>query len=270
MNHLSVIQNATKVETDPYPYLCIEGALPDHIYQELNDTFPEQLITSTNPYHDGTCYRYKMKECVEIGQPPAIWQDFFAYHTSPEYFRACTELFASSIVNHYGEEFYENLKASKVTTRGIDSSGFYVTDCQFVVHEPIDQTRTSRTPHIDNPQEIYAGLLYMRQQGDNAPGGNFTIHRTTGEITEVNKSLGRQVDNSLHVPHYEVPYMANNFCMFLNVKHSVHGVTPRIAPSMRRRSINMIGEFNGTGRMWAVKEIVNKKRSKIWAKLFGV
>ena len=25
----------------------------------------------------------------------------------------------------------------------------------------------------------------MRQQGDTAQGGNFTVHRTTGEITEV-------------------------------------------------------------------------------------
>ena len=33
---------------------------------------------------------------------------------------------------------------------------------------------------------------------DTAPGGNFTVHRTTGEITEVNKSLGRLMDD-LHM-----------------------------------------------------------------------
>jgi len=195
-----------------------------------------------------------MKECADT-PPPPIWQDFFAYHTSAEYFKACVELFAPSISKTYGDEFLHNLLQGSVTPRDVDNSGQYVTDCQFVVHEPVDQTGTSRTPHVDNPVEIYAGLLYMRLPGDTAPGGNFTAHRTIGEITEVNKSLGRQVDDSLHVPHYEVPYETNNFCMFLNVKDSVHGVTPRIAPTMRRRSINIIGEFNGNGKMWKVKEI---------------
>ena len=174
MSELSVIQNISKVETDPYPYVCVKDALPDRLYKELADTFPEELITSTQPHDGGICYRYKMKECAQEA-PPSIWQDFFAYHTSPEYFRACAELFSSSIVQHYGEEFYENLITGTVTPRDVDNSGQYVADCQFVVHEPVDQTGTSRTPHVDNPVEIYAGLLYMRQDGDTAPGGNFTV-----------------------------------------------------------------------------------------------
>jgi hypothetical protein len=125
------------------------------------------------------------------------------------------------------------------------------------VHEPVDETGTSRTPHIDNPVEIYAGLLYMRLPEDESTGGNFTIHEVTGEITEVNKTLGRQVEDSLHKSVKQVPYVANSFCMFLNVKDSVHSVTPRIKPQHRRQSINIIGEFNGTGRMWKVKEIKN-------------
>ena len=254
MSDLSCIQNVKTVHTDPYPYVCVEGALPEARYKELCETFPMELVTSTTPHDNGITYRYKMKECAQEA-PPAIWQDFFAYHTSAEYFKACVELFAPSISKTYGDDFLHNLLQGSVTTRDVDNSGQYVADCQFVVHEPVDQTGTSRTPHVDNPVEIYAGLLYMRQPGDTAQGGNFTVHRATGEITEVNKSLGRQVDDSLHVPHFEVPYEANNFCMFLNVKDSVHGVTPRIEPTMRRRSINIIGEFNGNGRMWKVKEI---------------
>ena len=254
MSDLSCIQNVKTVHTDPYPYICVEGALPENRYRELCETFPMELVTSTTPHDNGICYRYKMKECQQTA-PPAIWQDFFAYHTSAEYFRGCVELFAPSIEATYGTDFLHKLSTGSVTPRDVDNSGEYVADCQFVVHEPVDQTGTSRTPHVDNPVEIYAGLLYMRLPEDTATGGNFTVHRATGEITEVNKTLGRQVDDSLHVPHFEVPYMANNFCMFLNVKDSVHGVTPRIEPTLRRRSINIIGEFNRTGKMWKVKEI---------------
>ena len=45
--------------------------------------------------------------------------------------------------------------------------------------------------------------------------------------------------------------------MFLNVAGSVHSVTPRISPTERRRSINIIGEYNRNGKMWKVQEIKN-------------
>jgi len=254
MSNLSVIQNVKDVYTNPYPYVCVEEALPENVYKELEETFPEELVTSTSPHDGGITYRYKCKEANE--RPiPAIWQDFFAYHTSPEYFSACIELFAPSIEKYYSSDTVRNFLRGHVTTRDVDNSGQYVTDCQFVVHEPVDQTGTSRTPHVDNPVEIYAGLLYMRKPNDTSVGGNFTIHEQTGNIEQVNKTLGRQVDDNIHKPVREVPYKANSFCMFLNVMGSIHSVTPRIQPIERRRSINIIGEFNGNGKMWKVKEI---------------
>jgi len=257
MHELSVLQNVKQVETDPYPYVCVEGALPEKRYKELCETFPMELVCSTSPHDNGVTYRYKMKECQQQ-QPPAIWQDFFAYHTSKEYFNSCIELFGPHIAKAYGDQFLHDLLQGSVTPRDVDNSGSYVADCQFVVHEPVDQTGTTRTPHIDNPVEIYAGLLYMRLPEDDSLGGNFTVHSVHKEITEVNKTLGRQVADDIHQPQREVPYQANNFCMFLNVKGSVHSVTPRIQPRLRRRSINIIGEFNGNGRMWKVKEIKTK------------
>ena len=253
MSNLSVIQNVKEVYTHPYPYVCVEEALPENVYKELEETFPEELVTSTSPHDGGITYRYKCKEANH--KPiPAIWQDFFAYHTSPEYFKACLNLFAPVIESNYNQ--YKNLlDADNITVRDVDNSGQYVTDCQFVVHEPVDQTGTSRTPHVDNPVEIYAGLLYMRKLNDISEGGNFTIHEQTGNIEQVNKSLGRQVEDNIHKPVREVPYKANSFCMFLNVMGSIHSVTPRINPTERRRSINIIGEFNGNGKMWKVKEI---------------
>ena len=254
MSNLSVLQNIKEVYTSPYPYVCVEEALPENIYKELEETFPEELVTSTNPHDGGITYRYKCKEANE--RPiPAIWQDFFAYHTSPEYFSKCIELFGPSIEKYYSSDTLRNFLRGHVTTRDVDNSGSYVTDCQFVVHEPVDQTGTSRTPHVDNPVEIYAGLLYMRKPNDTSAGGNFTIHEQTGNIEQVNKSLGRQVADNIHKPVREVPYKANSFCMFLNVMGSIQSVTPRIQPTERRRSINIIGEFNGNGKMWKVKEI---------------
>ena len=82
------------------------------------------------------------------------------------------------------------------------------------------------------------------------------MHRVHGQITELNKSLGRQVDDSLHTAHFEVPYEANNFCMFLNVKDSVHGVTPRINSQTERLSINIIAEVTDRKyKMFPIKKV---------------
>ena len=250
---ISVLQNVKTVFKHPYPHVCVDEALPDYIYKELAETFPQELVCSTQPHDGGITYRYKSNPALVEGKISNIWQEFFEYHTSTDYFRECINLFEPWIEELY-PQYLDDMYSKPVTVRDIDNTGSYVTDCQFVVHEPVDETGTSRTPHIDNPVEIYAGLLYMRLPEDESTGGNFTIHEVTGEITEVNKTLGRQVEDSLHKPIKQVPYVANSFCMFLNVKDSVHSVTPRITPQHRRQSINIIGEFNGTGRMWKVRE----------------
>lgn len=252
---ISVLQKKVAVQMQPFPHVCIEDALPDAIYDELEATFPEALVCDTDPFDGGTSYRYKANPALIERRMPSIWRNFFEFHTSPEYFRACGQLFADAIATHYPDGLLADMLSQSVTPRNVDNSGHFVTDCQFVVHEPLAETRTTRTPHLDNPVEIYAGLLYMRKPGDTSRGGNFTLHETTGPIEEVNKTLGRQVDNRLHRPVKQVPYQRNTFCMFLNLKNSVHSVTPRVGATERRHSINIIGEFNRTGRMWKVREI---------------
>ena len=62
MNNLSVLQNVKQVFNTPYPHVCVEDALPEHIYKELEETFPETLVTNTIPHDGGRTYRYKCKE----------------------------------------------------------------------------------------------------------------------------------------------------------------------------------------------------------------
>ena len=252
MNKLSVIQNCKTVESFPYPYVAVDNALPQNVYTELEKSFPEDLVCSTDAGDEGICYRYKSRQAHVDAVMPAIWEDFFEFHTSPEYFRDCAKLFEKGILQYYGEEFYENLITDTVGVRKL-SKGKHVTDCQLVVHEPVDQTSTSRTPHLDNPKEIYAGLLYMKKDIDKSAGGNFTIHQTIKEVKSFKPLQTRVVEDDIHIPHVEIPYKANSFGMFLNVAHSVHSVTPRIDPIERRRSVNIIGEFMKHGRMWEVE-----------------
>ena len=40
MNKLSVIQNCKTVESFPYPYVAVDNALPQNVYNELEKSFP--------------------------------------------------------------------------------------------------------------------------------------------------------------------------------------------------------------------------------------
>ena len=251
--NLNLLQKKTTVIKDPYPHVVIEDALPWDVYEELENTFPENAVLSTEPFDGGICYRYKADKLLQEAFKPEIWRDFCDYHTSAEYVNQCFRLFEPWLTPQLQREFLHE----EVAARGWTNDAHNIhTDCQLVMHKPITD-RTSRTPHLDNPIEIYAGLLYMPHPDDSGTGGEFQIHHSKGTITEVNKTLGRQVnDNNNGGIAYTVPYKPNTFAMFLNTQKAIHSVSVRERPTQYRRSVNIIGEFKdrGYGRMWRVNE----------------
>ncbi len=50
---ISVIQNIKHIIDQPYPYAWVEGALPEKIYRELEETLPIDLIKNSGPYDIG-------------------------------------------------------------------------------------------------------------------------------------------------------------------------------------------------------------------------
>ena len=251
--NFNLLQKKTTVIKDPYPHIVIEDALPWDVYEELERTFPENAVLSTEPLDQGICYRWKADKLLQEAYKPQIWREFCAYHTSVEWFNSVLELFKDDIP----PQLNYNNQAHHVGARGwADDSVTYWTDCQLVMHKPITET-TSRTPHLDNPMEIFAGLLYMPHPEDTGTGGEFQLHKSEGRIRDVNKKLGRQVlsENDGGVVK-TVPYKRNTFAMFLNVPNAIHGVSLRQNPTQWRRSVNIIGEFKrGAGKMWNVREL---------------
>ena len=110
--------------------------------------------------------------------------NFFQYHTSQEFYNEVLTIFNET----------RWIKDEKVKVRHTEGDAKIVTDTQFVIHQPT--TGTTRSTHIDNPLEIYAGLLYMRQRGDNAKGGDFVIYDTP-EINKVVAKSGREIPKDI-------------------------------------------------------------------------
>jgi hypothetical protein len=277
----SLLQKKPKVITDPYPHIIIEDALPWDLYEELEKTFPEEQVLNTIPFDKGICYRMKSDILVHPTFQPDVWRKFSEYHTSAEWFMEVYELFKPWLSHPKVTDLLPNLE-DNVCARGwrgfkeikevvLTSSGRkkrvrnpknILTDCQVVMHNPSLEIQTTRTPHIDNPLEMFAGLLYMPYKDDTSTGGEFQIHSTKNNITKVDMKGGREIyPEDVGPVHTTVPYKKNTFVMFCNANpNTVHSVSKRINPTMHRRSVNIIAEFrkkfkNIYHKMYEVEEI---------------
>ena len=277
----SLLQKKPKVITDPYPHVIIEEALPWDLYEELEKTFPEKQVLNTIPFDKGICYRMKSDILVHPTFQPDVWRKFSEYHTSAEWFREVYELFKPWLshpkvtdllpnlednVCARGWRGFKEIKEVVVTASGrkkrVKNPKNILTDCQVVMHNPSLEIQTTRTPHIDNPLEMFAGLLYMPYKDDTSTGGEFQLHTVKNDIKKVSMMGGREIyPEDLGPVHTTVPYKKNTFVMFCNMSpNTVHSVSKRINPTMYRRSVNIIAEFrkkfkNIYHKMYEVEEI---------------
>ena len=244
---LSVLQNKTLLVKEPYPHIVIENALPTNIYEQLEKEWPAEQLLATQPFDDGVCYRLKADEMLKPEKVSKLWKEFTEYHTSMDFYNEVKTVFSEYIK-------YDN---PSLGPRGwVEKSAHIWTDCQTVMHKPV--TTTTRSPHIDNPREIYAGLFYMPYKEDTSTGGEFQIYDSIDLVQDVDMKKGRQIfEHNLGSVVKTVPYKANTFVMFLNNStKAIHGVTPRTNASVHRRSVNIIAEYSRASRshMFTVNE----------------
>jgi len=247
---LSVLQKKPKLILDPYPHFVIEDALPDKIYDQLDAEWPKRQLLETTPFDDGICYRLKSDRMLQPNVVSALWKEFTEYHTSAQFYKEMKQIFGDLMPT------IDNVDKT-ISARGWDKGGDHIgTDCQTVMHEPVDFS--SRTPHIDNPREIYAALLYMPYKDDTSTGGEFQLHKSTGNITHVNKNGGRAVGEFAGDVVKTVPYKRNTLVVFCNNStNTVHSVSARKNATLHRRSVNIIAEFNKVAKrsMFKVQEL---------------
>ena len=240
MNKLSVLQNLKKVNAKPYPHVIIENALDENIFNELKSKLPESYVGG-QPVGPDQSKRVKYHVLQEDDWPISnIWKEFFEFHTSKEFFDQVLDMWEPFNVK------YAVARDSIVIGKGkaYGKANCY-TDCQFVRHNVVTEGTTTRTPHVDNKNEVYAGLLYFKH--DNSTGGGFNIHKQTFVSGWDSKQ-----NNELYEPGPIVDtcaYKDNNFVMFFNQKYAVHSVEPRAGVQSPRWSINMIGRWT-QNRNW--------------------
>jgi hypothetical protein len=253
---LSVLQNGSKATLlmDPFPHLVIEPALPSAVYGELAEKFPESVVIERGVHETDVTCRYAGRRVLRDEDVTPIWQAFFRYHTSADFFREAVDLLEPGITRFYPERL-AYLQNARTVPRKMGRAEIEL-ECQFVVNLPAG--KSVRTVHLDNPRELYAILFYLRKPDDDSDGGNLQVLSARDGPVRLNRSREADTDGLGCIK--EIDYGVNKAVIFLNTPRSYHGVTARSNVRLNRRYVNIIAEVpKGFG--------LPTKRTRPWFRL---
>lgn len=251
---LSILKKATPADVHykPFPYLLLRECLDADVYAELSRTYPsDETIARLNSWRMPNALHEEntrtdisaTKAFDHKHEIPQIWLEFISYHVSPEFFAEFMDLFYGAIQMYY--PWLQNVMHLSNPGVGIrfdpatDHHPLSL-DCQVGINTPSRARSSVIEAHTDTPQELYAGLLYFKQPGDEAAGGDLELYRWKN--SRRTKFSGHLADRSLLHKFGHVTYEPNTLVLFLNTSQSIHGVTPRDPSVLSRRLVNIIGE----------------------------
>ena len=212
----SLLAKVGEVIRDPFPYVVIKDALQN--YRELAESRPK--ITGT-----GENKRIDMPSLEVLASTNKPWVEFVGYHTSV--------LFLDEIRALFGFSFpYSAGPRGRSYELGME--------CQPGINTPLTKPARVRGPHLDNPRELYGGMLYMRLAEDDSTGGDLQIYRWI----KPKRFYGKLecFDEDVEVVA-QVPYEANVFVLFMNSIDAVHGVSVRSPSQHPRLLVNVAADF---------------------------
>ena len=103
--NLSVLQKKPELILEPYPHFVIEDALPQDVYEQLEQEWPEKQLLSTEPFDQGICYRLKADEMLKPGKVSNAWKEFTEYHTSIEFYKEMMEVLNGVLQGNDGDSW---------------------------------------------------------------------------------------------------------------------------------------------------------------------
>lgn len=220
---ISVLSKAILKEW-PFPHVVIEDCLPWDYYRRLLDARPsyEYILKKREAGNNKRIDRCAADLLSDPRLPP-IWREFIDYHTSPAFWKEVCEVFGLP-----GE-------TKEAGIRFLDDTDV-VLDCQIGMNTPVLSRSRVRGPHVDNPIEIFGGLLYM---GQHQKGGDLLIYEPVEPLLFHGKA---EIRDFRVRPVSRVTYRDNVFVGFINLPHSIHGVTPRDITDEPRWLVNFVAE----------------------------
>lgn len=241
--HCSVLGKFTDRDLahKPFAHLVAEGALDSRLYDKLAADFPqpERFVRGIDNPASNQAIRIPARDIVDNPEFSREWREFFRYHTSQAFWSDIVRIMGNAIRAAHPDletRMGKELQRWNVKTRGTEAQGDVVLDALYVVNTPVTELSSVRPAHVDSEDEIWAGLLYMRAEGDDTLGGDLALYHFKSRPA----FGGHYAPLSALVEDKRVSYAANRLVSFVNSAQSVHGVTPRSPTPRYRRYINMV------------------------------
>lgn len=233
--------NPKDVATAPYAHLVADEAIDKRHYDKLAAAFPapEYFTKNLKQVDSNQAIRIRAIDIINNEDFSADWREFFRYHTSQSFWGDIVRVFGPEIRRAHPsieERSGKKLEDWIAKVRGAEGTADIILDAQFVVNTPVTRLSSVRPAHVDDEDEIWAGLLYMRPKDDDSTGGNLDIYKFKGKPA----FGGHYAPLSDVTTETSVAYGTNRFASFVNSPASIHGVTPRPPTTAYRRYINLI------------------------------
>jgi hypothetical protein len=244
VSHLFDSAFPVNIIDSPYVHVVQDDALPAEIYDGLQAEFPSlvDIVGVGGRYGNNEAVRMSAHQVLTEDRVSAQWQEFFAYHTSAEYWQQLVRIFAPYFRREFPdleERVGRPYEDWRVMPRGYKGEADIRLDCQFVMNTPVKQLSSVKAPHVDLRDKIFSSLYYFRAEDDLTSGGDLELyawHRKPRFI----KHRALQTDIALAKT---VTYAPNRFVSFVNSEKAVHGVSPRSVTDTPRRYVNMVAEL---------------------------
>ena len=218
------------------PFVHAVGKLPDDLYRQLAEGWPDKDVILDGKGGDNILHTYQAHQSLD-GDMPDIWRGFIEYHTSKPFFE--------ELLRWCGPEVFKrhpNLNALPDTcgVRYRDEATVQM-EAQFCLDTPSPKTKSVKEMHVDNPLEFYKFLIRFPRDGYETKGalhlGQWTKEPNLYD-KKPQKRLAKKADyKSLAVVKDE----PGSIVFFLNDIHALHAVEERKSKKYRRY-FNVVGE----------------------------
>ncbi|MDJ0942197.1 MAG: hypothetical protein QNJ30_01940 [Kiloniellales bacterium] len=243
----------SQISHQPYPHLHSTECLDPAHFAELSAAYPTlEKVLAGRPLKNNYAYLMQARSVFEDPEMPAIWRDFFAYHTSRAFFEEFLEFWRDAIASEYPDieaRFGKPLSELSTEVRYPGKKGTpenrsadVMLDCQFGVNSAVTSESVVRGPHIDDIHKLFNALLYFRRPEDESQGGDFVIYRPKAKSGHFLQDGRRDIEDRYVEPVLTVPYRANTLIMMINTSRSIHGVSPRSVTVEPRQYVNFHAE----------------------------
>lgn len=237
-----VLQNASAadLQIDPFPHIVIHNAIPDKLCDQLIERFPESNIISKGAdLGDNQRFNYTSADLLKNDAIDSCWKQYVAENASQVFYDRFYEIFEEPLLKHY--PFLT--KDLKIGLWKRDSGADAYINVAADINSPVKIPSSQRGPHLDQPNKLLFGLLYMRHHNDDSKGGGLEFYRFKDPATFRFSNRGRHIDRAYIELVKTLSYDRNVFVLGLNTISSIHAVEVRETTHFTRCFSNVFIEL---------------------------